>query len=83
MTKWEYKSFCLRGDSGEDACDLNEQGALGWELVDVVVTDNQLRAYLKRPVAFVMDGRSPEAVLQQEEESEDECDWAAAKGETP
>ncbi len=55
MTKWEYKSFCLSGDAGEDERYLDVQGELGWELVIVVKTvfagKTLLRAYMKRPVA--------------------------------
>lgn len=59
ITRWEYKTVGLRGNSPEKhERELNEVGAHGWELVNVVEaprgnwarTSSKTVAYFKRAV---------------------------------
>jgi len=46
--KWEYIYTYLGFNEGEE---LNEFGKLGWELVSIVLADDELpKAYFKRPL---------------------------------
>lgn len=48
---WEYDSFASKiDDPSELLSDLNIVGKLGWELVNIVVVDRMVWAYVKRPL---------------------------------
>jgi len=47
---WEYDSFASKiDDQGEFLSSLTSVGKDGWELVNVVVIDRMIWAYVKKP----------------------------------
>ena len=47
---WEYSILALSGQRQADAADLTHAGSEGWDLVNVVASDGELQAFLKRPI---------------------------------
>ena len=49
--RWEYDSFASKiDDQLEFLSNLNMVGKGGWELVNIVVVDRMVWAYVKRPL---------------------------------
>jgi hypothetical protein len=53
--KWEYRLVYLPGgdETSDQAGVLNAHGAKGWELVQIILAGDGVRAYLKRPVPTI------------------------------
>ena len=47
---WEYSILALTGQRQADAEKLTHSGSEGWDLVNVVASNGELQAFLKRAI---------------------------------